>query len=358
MQLSQVVGFVAVVFAIPVTFLILVAPHEGGHFLLAKLFKVRVIEYSIFLGTKLWSTVRGGTVYSFRTIPLGGYVRLGGMEPGDYDDPQGFHGKPAYQRLLILLAGPATNFLVAAVIMTGLYLGQVNGDPGKVVSVAVPSPAYAAGMRPGDSIRSVDGETIKKPDDIRRLESANPQQPLKFLIRHPDGRLATISIQPQYDARYQAYLIGIQTAPVVTPMQAAAAGARFPIDISALIGSGLYQLATGQIPGGFFGSQGLTGPIGIGYVTVESALAGPLAWLSIVATLSVALGLANLLPIPSLDGARMVVVVLEKVLRHPFNREREMQIQRAGLFALFMLVAVISILDVQRIITGQFGGLK
>src|SRR5919199_5811356 len=91
------------VLAIPLTFLLLVAPHEGGHFLLAKLFKVRVIEYSIFLGTKLWSTVRAGTIYSFRLVPLGGYVRLGGMEPGDYDDPRGFHPKPAHQRILILL---------------------------------------------------------------------------------------------------------------------------------------------------------------------------------------------------------------------------------------------------------------
>src|ERR687887_1181468 len=93
------------VLAIPGAFLLLVAPHEGGHFLLSKLFKVRVIEYSIFLGTKLWSATRGGTVYSLRLVPLGGYVRLGGMEPGDYDDPRGFHRKPAYQRILILLAG-------------------------------------------------------------------------------------------------------------------------------------------------------------------------------------------------------------------------------------------------------------
>src|SRR5919201_6508599 len=164
-----VVVAVAVV-AIPVTFLLLVAPHEGGHFLLAKLFKVRVIEYSIFLGNRLWSTVRGGTQYSFRSIPLGGYVRLGGMEPGDYDDPRGFHRKPAYQRLLILLAGPAANFLVAAIVMVGVSLTQVNSDPGRVVAVTVLGPAYAAGLRPYDSIQKVDGQKVSKPDDIRRLE--------------------------------------------------------------------------------------------------------------------------------------------------------------------------------------------
>jgi regulator of sigma E protease len=348
----------AVVLAIPVTFLLLVAPHEGGHFLLAKLFRVRVIEYSIFLGNRIWSTVRGGTQYSFRTIPLGGYVRLGGMEPGDYDDPQGFHRKPAYQRILILLAGPAFNFLVAAIVMVGVSLSQVNADPGKIVAVSVPSPAYAAGLRPNDSIQKVDGQPVTKPDDIRRLESAHPERALNFTVRHPDGKVSSVSIQPQYDQTYKAYLIGIQTAPVVTPMDAVSLGVRWPFEQAANIGVGIYQLATGKIPGGFFGSNGLTGPIGIGYVTVESAIAGPLTWLGIVALLSVALGLANLLPIPSLDGARMVVVLLERVLGHPFNREREMQVQRAGLLALFLLVAVISFLDVQRIVTGQFPGFK
>jgi regulator of sigma E protease len=349
---------VVVVLAIPVTFLLLVAPHEGGHFLLAKLFRVRVIEYSIFLGNRLWSTVRGGTQYSFRSIPLGGYVRLGGMEPGDYDDPQGFHRKPAYQRLLILLAGPAANFLVAATVMVGVSLSQVNSDPGRIVAVSVPSPAYAAGLRPNDSIQKVDGQPIGKPDDIRKLESAHPEQALRFTVRRSNGQVFTVSIQPQYDATYKAYLIGIQTAPVITPLDATWLGVRWPFEQAGNIGVGLYQLATGQIPGGFFGSNGLTGPIGIGYVTVESAMAGPLTWLGIVALLSVALGLANLLPIPSLDGARMVVVLLERLLGHPFDREREMQVQRAGLLALFLLVAVISFLDVQRIVTGQFPGFK
>jgi regulator of sigma E protease len=356
--LPELIQLAVVVVAIPVTFLLLVAPHEGGHFLLAKLFKVRVIEYSIFLGTKLWSTVRGGTVYSLRSVPLGGYVRLGGMEPGEYDDPRGFHSKPAYQRLLVLLAGPAANFVVAALIMTGIYLGQVNSDPGKVVGVGVPTPAYAAGLRPGDSILSVNGRPIRQPEDIRQLESAHPDQALQFVVRHPDGQVVNVSIQPVYDSTYKTYLIGIQTAPVVTPLEAVQAGVKFPAELAGSIGVGLYQVASGQIPGGFFGSNGLTGPIGIGYVTVESALAGPLAWLSIVAVLSVALGLANLLPVPSLDGARMVVVLLEKLLGHPFNREREMQVQRAGLLALFTLVAVISVFDVERIVTGQFPALK
>src|SRR5260370_41411547 len=92
--------------AIAVMFLLLIGPHEAGHLLMAKLFKVRVIEFSIGAGTRLWSTTRGGTGYALRAIPILGYVRMGGMAGGDFDDPDGFHSKPTWHRSLILAGGP------------------------------------------------------------------------------------------------------------------------------------------------------------------------------------------------------------------------------------------------------------
>src|SRR5439155_20876148 len=109
-----------VVLGIAGMFLLLIAPHEGGHFLFAKLFRVRVIEFSIGAGTKLWSVTRGGTMYALRAFPILGYVRMGGMEAGDLEDPDGFHTKSAWQRILILAGGPAANFLLAMVVITGL----------------------------------------------------------------------------------------------------------------------------------------------------------------------------------------------------------------------------------------------
>ena len=106
-----------VVLGIAGMFLLLIAPHEAGHFAFAKLFKVRVIEFSIGAGTKLWSMTRDGTLYSIRALPILGYVRMGGMEAGEFDDPNGFHRKPAWQRIVILIAGPAANFLVAMIIV-------------------------------------------------------------------------------------------------------------------------------------------------------------------------------------------------------------------------------------------------
>src|SRR5207248_10536636 len=96
-------------------FLILIAPHEAGHFMVAKLFKVRVIEFSIGAGTRLWSMTRGGTLYALRAFPILGYVRMGGMEAGDLEDPRGFHTKPAWHRIAILAGGPAATFLLALI---------------------------------------------------------------------------------------------------------------------------------------------------------------------------------------------------------------------------------------------------
>src|SRR5258708_19296019 len=110
-------------------FLLLIAPHEGGHFLFAKLFKVRVIEFSVGAGTKLWSFTRGGTLYALRALPILGYVRMGGMEAGDFEAPNGFHSKPAWQRITILAGGPAANFPVASLLLTGLHLNPLHTHP-------------------------------------------------------------------------------------------------------------------------------------------------------------------------------------------------------------------------------------
>src|SRR5256885_15456743 len=127
-------------------FLLLIAPHEAGHFALAKLFKVRVIEFSIGAGTKLWSTTRGGTLYALRAFPILGYVRMGGMDADDFDDPNGFHRKAAWQRILILAAGPAANFVVAMICVAGRDISLLGHDPGLGIRVVDGTPPARTGL--------------------------------------------------------------------------------------------------------------------------------------------------------------------------------------------------------------------
>jgi regulator of sigma E protease len=346
------------VLAIAGMFLLLVGPHEFGHFALAKVFGVGVYEFSLGMGNRIWSATRGGTLYALRAVPLGGYVRLAGMEPGDYEAPSGFHSKPALQRLLILFAGPFVNFLIATLIWTGIGFTQLNSDPGKVMAILQDGPAYAQGIRPGDKIMSVNGRPLSAPDDIVKAENSRPGQPLMLTVRRANGATSALTVTPVYSDRDKRFVIGIRTAGIFTPWNAVQTGVTFPFAATKVLGETMYRLVTGQIPGGFFGQQGATGPIGFGYFTYQAAAAGIDSWLALAAFLSMALGLTNLLPLPALDGGRVMVVVLEKLRGRPFDREREMTVQRAGLVALLLLMALIAFFDVQRIATGQFPGIK
>ena len=344
-------------------FLILIAPHEAGHFLVAKLFKVRVLEFSIGAGTKLWSTTRNGTLYAIRLLPILGYVRMGGMEAGDFEEPNGFHSKPPLQRIAILAAGPIANFIVAMVLITGFTLTQLNTVPGLVTQVyatwkvngqTMQTPAAQAGLRTGDRILFINGTAVTAPDTIAQQEAASRGQAVVISGVHANGQGFTAVITPVCGGTTCQMGVGISR--ITTPLIAVQEGASFPFQAIQVIFQGLGSLVTGQVKGGLFGQNGLTGPIGIAKITTDAVSAGPPTYIWLVALLSVALGVTNLLPLLALDGGRIVVVVVEWLRRRPFDRNTELNFQRWGLVALLALAGIISFLDIQRIATGQFPG--
>ena len=353
-MLSGLGGDLLYVIGIAVMFLVLIAPHEGGHFLVAKLCGVRVIEFSIGAGTRLWSTTRNGTLYAIRLLPIIGYVRMGGMEAGDFNEPNGFHSKPPLQRIAILLAGPVANFLVASLLITGFTMTQLNSDPGKVVAVIGGSAAATAGLKPGDRIRTIDGKNVTAPENIQQEEINQKGNPVTITGTHADGTPFTVSVTPT--TKNGSYQMGVLIARVTTPVTAVQQGVTFPFQAMQVIVQGLGALVTGKIKGGLFGPDGLTGPIGIAATTVDAVNQGPPTYIWLLALLSVALGVTNLLPLLALDGGRIAIVIVEWVRRRPFDRNSELNFQRWGLAALLALAAVISFLDIQRLATGQFPG--
>jgi regulator of sigma E protease len=344
------------ILAVLAAFVLLIGSHEAGHFSVAKLFGVRVHEFAIGFGTKVVSSVRGGTLYALRAIPLGGYVRLGGMEPGEYDLPDGFHRKPAYQRLLVLLAGPLANFITASILVALILLPSSAAVAGTVLQVEPSSPAAAAGITPGTVIVSADGQQLN--GDVGRLRAVEAKAkgaPLQLVVRDSSGTQRSLTITPHFDKAQGTYIIGVIPAQF-TPLEAIGTAAAFPWLTIRDIGTGIWQVVTGQVPGGLGGPNGVTGPIGISYATYSAAEQGIQDYLQVLALLSVALGLTNLLPLPALDGARIAVVLIEAARRRPLNRDREMAVQRYGLVALMALIAVIGYLDVSRIVNHQFPG--
>ncbi|MFZ0214741.1 MAG: M50 family metallopeptidase [Candidatus Dormiibacterota bacterium] len=339
-------------------FLLLIAPHEAGHMLAAQLTKIRVYEFAIGFGPKVLSAKRGDTQYSLRLFPIGGYVRMAGQEPGDYDAPGAFNKRPAWARLVTLLAGPAANLVVAMIVVMIVGFTALNSDPGKIATVTPGSPAATAGLTANDSIRTVNGKPVQTGGEIHNLEQKNPSAPLVLQVQRPDGSAFKTTLHPQYVKAQKAYLIGISVQSLVTPLDAVRAGVEFPWTATIAIVTSIAMVISGAIPGGLLGPNGVGGPLATGDFAYQAAAAGFPTWLTLAALLSVSVAIFNLLPVPALDGGRILVVLLEKLRGAPFDPNREAAIQRVGFIAVLALVLLVALFDVQRIASGQFPQLR
>ena len=180
---------------------VIIFVHEFGHLVVAKLFKMRVLAFSLGFGKRIWGFERNGTDYRLSLIPLGGYVRLGGEDPGEVsDDPHDFMNAPRWQRILVYLAGPAMNILlaiglIALVLMMGIQVPSLREIP-PVVGLVVPeSPAEVAGLQVGDLILTVDGSTIERWDDAYFAFMTSPERPLEVTVER-DGSTLELTITP------------------------------------------------------------------------------------------------------------------------------------------------------------------
>ena len=190
---------------------VLIFVHEGGHFLVAKLFGVRVLVFSLGFGKRLLGFRRGGTDYRLSLIPLGGYVRMAGDTPeeGRTGAPDEFLSKPKWQRFLILVAGPTMNLLIAIAFIAGLDMSGVPSTTirPKIGEVVPNKPAARAGLRPGDVIAAIDGEAVDDFEDVRLIVSTHAGTPLRLdYVR--DGQRHTTTLTPIAE-QHEYGLVGI-----------------------------------------------------------------------------------------------------------------------------------------------------
>lgn len=230
----------AVAFVIALGVIILV--HEAGHLLVAKAFGVRVLAFSLGFGKRLFGFRRGETEYRVSMVPLGGYVRLGGENPDEVsDDPREFLNKPRWQRVLVYIAGPAMNVVLAILLMTGLFavgttvgtsvVGDVGRDEAMVGAVAEGLPAAEAGLRPGDLLVSVGGEPVASWQDFATEVSFSPGEPLELGVER-GGERFDVTVVPVEVKPYGFGDVGVIPRQVPRVLQlmedqpAAAAGLR------------------------------------------------------------------------------------------------------------------------------------
>ena len=324
---------------------VLVFIHELGHYLAARWRGVHVEVFSIGFGHSFarW-TDRLGTVWKLSWIPLGGYVKLHGLErPEDASDEvraawqpgRTFHGKPVLSRAIIIAAGPIANFLLAFVLYSALFMTVgASPPPGNVVGGVVHGgAAEKAGLLPGDRVEAIDGAPVRMFDDIVRIVTAAPDKPLALhVVRNgaPLDMVATTNVVGE--PGHQIGQLGISSQPGqpvrLDPISATLRGAQQTWDVGVERLEVIGQLFTGKVS-----SSDLMGPLGIAQLSGQVMQLGLITLVNFIALLSVSLGLFNLFPIPVLDGGHLMFLAAEAVRRRPLPPRAMEYGYRAG-FAL------------------------
>jgi len=343
---------------------ILVFVHELGHFLVAKRNKIIVEEFAFGYPPRLVKLgERNGTVYAINAIPFGGYVKLRGEE--DPTDPGSFAAASKRARTATLLAGVGMNFVLAVILFAAVTLITGMPDaarPGALIKEVVPgTPAALAGLLEGDRIIKADETAIAAPTDLQRYTRTHLSQPIVYTIARAEQILA-LTITPRADPPPGQGALGVSIGTAIRPAtlpEAAWAGVR---------GTGEVVIMTFLVPatlireGRPISDAGFMGPVGIAVTTgdvVRSAAARQTIEpvLVFVALLSAALGITNLLPIPGLDGGRLVFVLLEAVRGRRVEPAQEGLVHLVGLGLLLLLVSVLTIREVSSLVSGTFPSL-
>jgi len=331
----------------------LIVVHELGHFVVAKAVGIQVDEFSIGFGPKLLSvkSQRDQTRYSFRLLPLGGYVKMAGMEPND-DHINGFNKKPLKDRFAVISAGSLTNFLVAIVLFIIVFslIGIPTPSNANIIGDIIPgSPAAQAGLKTGDRIIKVNDVNTPRWNDIANKIHKSGEQKVRLVIER-GGHTYTYYVTPQFDPKLQISQIGIRQG-ITWERQGFFQAVRLGLDrafgFSKLILVGILGMITGTVP-----PSEIAGPVGITQMIGDAARGGLGYLLSFTAILGINLALVNLLPIPALDGSRLMFLCIEGVRGKPIDPEKENFIHLIGFALLMVLFLLITYNDLVRILAG------
>jgi len=327
---------------------VLVFFHELGHFLAAKSAGMLVHEFALGMGPVLLSHTRGDTKYSLRMLPIGGFLRVAGEEnePGKVAVASHlrYDTKPVWQRMIFVAGGSLMNFILAVVIFAVIFMAVGVPTTEPLIGVVNPDwPAAQAGLHVGDRVVRIEGRDIATWVQLQRAITETTAATITVEIVRAGERL-TLAMTPRVEEATGRRLVGVAPANVRHGFfTSIALGARDVVAFTGQILSVIGRMVTGRMP-----AEG-AGPIGMVVMVGEVARTGLANLLSFAAIISIQLGMFNLLPIPALDGSKLVFLAIEGLRGKPIAPEKENMIHFLGFVMLMVLIVLVTFQDLQRL---------
>ena len=346
------------------TFTLIVAVHEFGHYFTARLLGMKVLEFAIGFGPRLFGRKKGEIEYNVRAIPFGGYVRILGQDDfaihqeGE-GDPRAFTTKPWWAQAIVLVAGVSMNVVLAIFVLTIAFATGTTAATGdvRVDQVAPGSPAEKASIQVSDIVRTIDGRPITRSSDLVAYvrQRAATESEVTIQIERNGRPIAPIKTTPRAEPPDGEGPLGIRLEDVQGPVAVALPQA-FGQAVG-LSGDVVQQIA--QLPGQLIASRGtgsgapqVGGPIQIFVVTGQVAQFGIPTFLKLIGVLSINLAVLNIIPFPGLDGGRLLFVLIAGIFRKRLSPQLEAAVHAVGFVLLLLLLVVVSISDIRRVVGG------
>jgi len=338
---------------------VLIFVHEFGHFLAARFLGVGVLKFSLGFGPKLIGKKWGETEYLISLLPLGGYLKLLGESEDDVlseeDEKRSFLKQPPLKRIAIVVAGPLSNFLLAILIFTVIYMIGLPTLTTQIGPVQPDSPAFNAGIAEGDKILAIDGKKVIRWEKMAEVVAKSGGKELRITIKRGQ-QLKDITLRPKlfklkniFGEDVDSYKIGVSpSAQTVTerknPFAAFFLGLKQTYFISKLTLVGLVKIINGTVS-----PKTLGGPILIAQIAGTQAKEGIISFVLFMALLSVNLAVLNLLPIPVLDGGHISFYLFEIIAGKEVNIKFKERAQQIGIALLIILMLFVFIVDIERL---------
>ncbi len=342
-------------------FIVLV--HEFGHFLLAKLNGIGVVEFSIGMGPRLCSFTKGETRYSLKVLPFGGSCMMVG-EDSENPDPKAFNNKSVWARISVIAAGPVFNFILAF-LFAMVIVAQGGHDSPVLAGVTDGSPAQEAGLMAGDKITRINNRKVTAYRDVQLYTLTHPGETVTIRYERPPGgswenggaaekRIATLT--PVFHEDRNAYMLGVEfygyekTEGIGELLRYSAYEGKYCVTSTF---DSIGMMVRRQIKV----DEAMAGPVGIvnmvGETVQQGRKAGAMAVVFVLSNwvllLSSSLGIMNLLPIPALDGGRLLFLFIELVRGKPMDPEKEGMVHMAGMMLLMALMVFVLFNDIRRL---------